>query len=92
MGAVQAASLCGGNTMRSTSATLNATVQASCETGGDACIQTIMEIGMTLNTLWTKMADDGVKDIVYIRYSDDAGSTADNIRMMGRMPPPICTT
>jgi lysophospholipase L1-like esterase len=70
----------------------NATVQSSCETGGDACVRTIMEIGMTLNTLWTKMADDGVQDVVYIRYSDDAGSTADNIREMGRMPPPICTT
>jgi hypothetical protein len=69
----------------------DATVQSSCMTGGDACIQTIMKIGMTLNTLWTKMSDDGVQDVVYIRYSDDAGTTVPNIREMGRTPPPICT-
>jgi lysophospholipase L1-like esterase len=69
----------------------DAAVQASCETGGDACIQTIMKINMTLNTLWTAMSNDGVQDVVYIRYSDDAGSTAPNIREMGRMPPAICT-
>ncbi len=69
----------------------NASVQAACETGGQPCVAKIMEINMTLNTLWTKMAEDGVKDVVYIRYSDDAGSTSDSIREMGRMPPPICT-
>jgi hypothetical protein len=69
----------------------DAAVQAACETGGDACVQTIMKINMTLNTLWTQMAADGVKDVVFIRYSDDAGSTADSIRAMGRMPPPICS-
>jgi hypothetical protein len=67
----------------------NATVQASCNSGGDACKQKLAEIVAALNALWTKMADDGVKDVVFIRYASDAGSTDSSVRGGGD-PPAIC--
>ncbi len=65
------------------------TVQASCAEGGDACKQKLAEILAALDTLWTEMADDGVRDVVFIRYSSDAGSTDDSVRG-GGTPPAIC--
>jgi hypothetical protein len=67
----------------------NPSVQASCAEGGDACKQKLAEIVKALDTLWTKMAEDGVKDVVFIRYSSDAGSTDDSLRG-GGTPPAIC--
>ena len=69
----------------------NASVQSSCNSGGDACKQKLMEIANALNTLWTKMADDGVKDVILIQYSADAGSTDQSVRNMSSGPLPICT-
>ena len=70
----------------------NASVQSSCNSGGDACKQKLMEISEALNKLWTQMAEDGVQDVVLIRYSDDAGSTDQKTRMMSNTPPAICTS
>src|SRR5262245_1195125 len=69
----------------------NASVQSSCNSGGEACKQKLMEITEALNKLWTQMAEDGVQDVVMVRYSADAGSTDDSVRGMGT-PPAICTT
>ena len=67
----------------------NPTVQASCAEGGEPCKQKLAEIVKALDTLWTEMADDGVQDVVFIRYSSDAGSTDDSLRG-GGTPPAIC--
>jgi len=69
----------------------NPSVQSSCASGGDACKQKLAEIVAALDALWTKMADDGVKDVVFIRYSSDAGSTDESLRGGGD-PPAICLT
>jgi hypothetical protein len=45
-----------------------------------------------LNELWTKMAADGVKDVLYINYSRDAGTSPTNTRPTTPPDPPqICT-
>jgi hypothetical protein len=67
----------------------NPSLEASCASGGDACKAKLAEISAALNTLWTEMAEDGVKDVVLIRYSDDAGNTDPSLR--DTTPPPICT-
>jgi lysophospholipase L1-like esterase len=67
----------------------NASVQASCNEGGQECLDLLNKISDTLNELWTKMAADGVKDVVYIRYSKDAGTTSDKVRDMQK-PIEIC--
>jgi lysophospholipase L1-like esterase len=46
----------------------------SCSTP-EACAEFSGKITAALNTLWTKMADDGVKDVIYVAYSENAGST-----------------
>jgi hypothetical protein len=71
----------------------NTTLEAACKDGTDACKQVLMQISDTLNMLWTKMANDGVQDIVYIEYADDVGTLNDSLRGdKGRKPPEICTT
>lgn len=69
----------------------NPTVQASCDVGGEECKQLMREISAALDTLWTEMADDGVQDVIYIRYAASAGSTDDSVRGMSD-PIPICLT
>jgi hypothetical protein len=58
----------------------NPTVQQSCMTGGDDCKQLLMQIGAALNTLWSEMADDGVQDVVYIRYSEASSSVDPSLK------------
>jgi hypothetical protein len=70
----------------------NPTVQSSCNTGGEACKMKLAEIQAALNTLWTQMANDGVKDVIYIQYSNDAGSTDQDVRDDDRAPPAICVS
>lgn len=57
----------------------------------DSCAATIQGIRDTLSELWTQMADDGVKDVVYIQYSASAGTTnRDNLPDEPRPPIEIC--
>jgi hypothetical protein len=69
----------------------NPTVQAACNEGTQACVDLLNRISDTLNELWTEMAADGVKDVIYIRYSKDAGSTSDKVRGMQK-PIEICSS
>jgi hypothetical protein len=56
----------------------------------EACTMAVQEIANMLDELWTKMADDGVKDVVYIQYSQNAGSTPPENRPDMAPVPPIC--
>ena len=47
----------------------------ACNSNADACANAGAMIVMRLNTLWTQMANDGVKDIVYIQYASSAGTS-----------------
>jgi lysophospholipase L1-like esterase len=59
----------------------------------EACEESVRMIVMMLNTLWTEMAMDGVKDVLYINYSSDAGTAPQGTRpTMPPAPPEICTT
>ena len=59
----------------------------------ETCAQTGAKIAGALNELWTQMAHDGVKDIVYIQYAASAGSSPASAREGGGTPAvPICTT
>jgi hypothetical protein len=49
-------------------------------------------ISAGLDELWTKMADDGVKDVIYVQYADSAGTTPKDNRSGTRPVVPICTT
>jgi lysophospholipase L1-like esterase len=64
-------------------------VQAACTEGTQECVDLLNRISDTLNELWTEMAADGVQDVVYIRYSNDAGSTSDKVRGMQK-PIEVC--
>jgi hypothetical protein len=69
----------------------NPGVQAACNEGTQECVDLLNRISDTLNELWTEMAADGVQDVVYIRYSKDAGSTSDKVRGMQK-PIDVCTS
>lgn len=58
----------------------------------EKCAEFGAEILAGLNKLWTKMADDGVKDVIYIQYSDSAGSTPTDSRGATKASAPICTS
>ena len=53
----------------------NPGLQSDCQTGGEQCKEIRMKMVEALDKLWTQMATDGVKDIVYVRYAASAGST-----------------
>lgn len=57
----------------------NPELQADCEEGGDACAAKLAEISAALESLWQRMADNGVEDVIYIGYASDAGSSAEDI-------------
>jgi hypothetical protein len=58
----------------------------------EACERSVMMIVMMLNELWTRMSADGVKDVIYIQYSRDAGTAPEGTRPTTPPPPPaICT-
>lgn len=57
----------------------------------EACEQSLMALVDGLNELWTEMAADGVKDVIYIRYSAGAGTTPTSMLPTEPPPPPaIC--
>jgi hypothetical protein len=58
----------------------------------ELCEMSVMRIQEGLNTLWTQMADDGVKDVIYIGYSADAGTAPTGTRPKEVKPVPICLT
>ena len=68
----------------------NPTIQSACNTGGQACIDLLNKVSDAMNTLWTKMADDKVEDVVYVQYATDVGSTDPSVRGMQKVPT-ICT-
>jgi hypothetical protein len=68
----------------------NPTIQSACSSGGDACKELLQKESDALNTLWTKMADGGVLDIVYIQYADDVGTVDPSVRDSGLKTPAIC--
>jgi hypothetical protein len=65
-------------------------------TGGcntaELCEMSVARIQEALNVLWTEMADDGVKDVIYIAYSADAGTAPTDTRPKEVKPVPICLT
>lgn len=58
----------------------------------ELCEMSVARIQEGLNTLWTEMADDGVKDVIYINYSADAGTAPTGTRPKEVKPVPICLT
>jgi hypothetical protein len=63
----------------------------SCSTP-ERCTQKVNEIVAGLNELWTEMSNDGVKDVVMIRYSADAGTTPSENRPTMVDVAQICVT
>jgi hypothetical protein len=60
----------------------NPTLQASCMMNGPEC------------KLWSEMSDDGVQDVIYVRYSKAASSSSSDMADAGPppAPPQICLT
>jgi lysophospholipase L1-like esterase len=56
----------------------------------EACAEFAGKITMALNTLWTKMANDGVEDVIYVQYADSAGSTPTGSRGASKAVAEIC--
>jgi lysophospholipase L1-like esterase len=56
------------------------------------CAMAVQTIVDELNTLWTQMAMDGVKDAVYISYSKNAGTAPADTRPDTMATPAICLT
>jgi lysophospholipase L1-like esterase len=54
------------------------------------CAMAVQTIVDELNTLWTQMAMDGVKDAVYISYSKNAGTAPADTRPDTMATPAIC--
>jgi hypothetical protein len=49
-------------------------LQADCAAGGQRCKDQLTKIGNALGALWKRMSEDGVRDVIYVLYSKDAGS------------------
>lgn len=58
----------------------------------EACEESVAAIQAGLDELWTEMAADGVKDVIYIQYSADAGTAPRETRPKETKPVPICLT
>jgi lysophospholipase L1-like esterase len=58
----------------------------------EACAESVAAIQAALDELWTEMAADGVKDVIYIQYSEDAGTAPSGTRPDEVKPVPICLT
>jgi hypothetical protein len=67
----------------------NPALQTACQTAQPSCIMLMNQIGMALNDLWTKMAADGVKDVLYIEYSADAGMVDPSLQEGKGVPVPM---
>jgi hypothetical protein len=58
----------------------------------ELCEMSVMQIQAGLQMLWSQMADDGVKDVIYIQYAEDAGTAPSGTRPKSTKPVPICLT
>ena len=58
----------------------------------EACTMAVQQIADGLDMLWSTMADDGVKDVIYIAYSKNAGTAPSDTRPDMAPIPKICTT
>jgi hypothetical protein len=56
----------------------------------EACTQSVQMIVDALDMLWTQMAADGVKDVIYIQYSASAGTSPKDTRPDTVPTPTIC--
>jgi hypothetical protein len=63
----------------------NPALQADCMMNGPQCKQLGMDIIAALDKLWSEMSDDGVSDVIYVRYSKAASSSSSD---MDAGPPP----
>ncbi|MEY4513027.1 MAG: hypothetical protein RLZZ450_5149, partial [Pseudomonadota bacterium] len=63
----------------------------SCSTP-EKCTEFSGKLTAALNVLWTKMAADGVQDVIYVQYSDNAGATPPENRSGSREPAAICSS
>jgi hypothetical protein len=61
----------------------------SCNTA-ESCEAAVKELVMAWDKLWTQMAEDGVKDVVLIQYSADAGTAPTSTRPKMVDQAPIC--
>ncbi|HKP61007.1 MAG TPA: SGNH/GDSL hydrolase family protein [Polyangiales bacterium] len=61
----------------------------SCSTA-ERCEAAVKELIMAWDKLWTQMAADGVKDVILINYSADAGTAPTTTRPKMVDPAPIC--
>jgi hypothetical protein len=66
----------------------NPTLQASCMMNGPECKQLRLDIIDALDKLWSEMSDDGVQDVIYIRYSMAASSSMNSSMTDAGAPPP----
>jgi hypothetical protein len=58
----------------------------------EACQQSVQMIVDALDQLWSQMADDGVKDVIFIQYSANAGTSPKDTLPASAPTPPICLT
>jgi hypothetical protein len=56
---------------------LQSGLQADCDMQGEACGAQVVMILDRLSRLWADMAEDGVRDVVYILYATPAGKSVD---------------
>jgi hypothetical protein len=58
----------------------------------ESCTMAVQAIVDALDQLWSQMADDGVKDVIFIQYSKNAGTSPSDTRPDTAPIPTICTT
>jgi hypothetical protein len=58
----------------------------------EACAMSVQAIVDALDMLWTQMATDGVKDVIFIMYSANVGTAPMGTRPDMAAIPPICLT
>ncbi len=52
-------------------------LRADCAAQGEQCSQVVGEILNRLSALWAEMAADGVRDVIYVQYSNPEGNNVD---------------
>ncbi len=66
-------------------------ISYDCLSDGSLCQAQRVKIASRLEALWTEMANDGVKDVVMIRYAAGAGELAESVAPHASLPA-ICTS
>jgi hypothetical protein len=70
----------------------NPGLQTDCMNDGEQCKEFRAKVFAALDKLWSQMADDGVKDIIYVQYAASAGNNMPTNNQSASMPIPACTT